>query len=122
MFFRTKIVKNTPLPQLVVLEAWKRLGLGRLLEKVGLNQSQIAIAQLLVGGRLIEPSSELALVDWTERTALPELLGVRVTKSTKDRLYHTGDALFGHRKAIEGVCAEGKLIFLVHRAASCSTT
>lgn len=88
-------------PQLVAMEAWKELGLGPLLEKSGLNASQIATAQLLVAGRLIEPSSEWALIDWAERTALPELLGIRVTKSGKDRLYHTGDALFARRKAIE---------------------
>ena len=88
-------------PQIVAMEAWKQLGLGVLLENNGLNPSQIATAQLLVAGRLIEPSSEWALIDWAERTALPELLDIRVTKSGKDRLYHAGDALFARRKAIE---------------------
>jgi transposase len=88
-------------PQLVALEAWKQLGISPLLEKAGLNASQIATAQLLVANRLIEPSSEWALIDWAERTALPEMLNLRVTKSTKDRLYHAGDALFKHRKVIE---------------------
>jgi len=89
-------------PQLVALEAWEYLGLTPMLQKAGLNDSQIATAQILVAGRLIKPSSEWALIDWAERTVLPELLDVRVTKSTKDRLYHVGDALFSHRKAIEG--------------------
>ncbi len=93
-------------PQLVALEAWKSLGLSAVLEKAGLNASQIATAQLLVAGRLIEPSSEWALIDWAERTALPELLDLRVTKSSKDRLYHAGDALFSHRKAIEAALRE----------------
>lgn len=88
-------------PQLVALEAWKQLGLNPLLSDVGLNPSQIATAQLLVTSRLIEPSSEWALIDWSERTALPELLDLRVTKSGKDRLYYAGDALYSHRKAIE---------------------
>jgi hypothetical protein len=88
-------------PQLVALEAWKRLGLGAILEESGLNPSQIATAQLLVANRLIEPSSEWALVDWAERTALPEMLDLRVTKSGKDRLYRAGDALLARRKAIE---------------------
>ncbi len=88
-------------PQLVALEAWESLGLTRMLEEAGLNTSQIATSQLLTANRLIEPSSEWALIDWAERTALPELLGLRVTKSTKDRLYHAGDALFAHRKVIE---------------------
>ena len=88
-------------PQLVALEAWGQLGLGPMLEETGLNPSQIATAQLLVAARLIEPSSEWALIDWAERTALPEMLDLRVTKATKDRLYHVGDALFARRKAIE---------------------
>ncbi len=88
-------------PQLVALEAWKRLGMGIILKEVGLNPSQIATAQLLVANRLIEPSSEWALVDWAERTALPEMLDLRVTKSGKDRLYRAGDALFARHKAIE---------------------
>jgi hypothetical protein len=45
--------------------------------------------------------SPWALIDWLERTVLPELLGVQISKSGKDRLYHVGDALFAHRKAIE---------------------
>jgi hypothetical protein len=57
--------------------------------------------QPLVANRLIEPLSEWALIDWSARTALPELLGIRVTKSTKDRLYHTSDALYAHRKTLE---------------------
>jgi hypothetical protein len=88
-------------PQIVALDAWEKLGLSPMLEAAGLNPSQIATAQLLVAGRLIEPSSEWALIDWAERTALPELPDLRVTKSTQDRLYHTGDALFAHRKTIE---------------------
>ena len=74
-------------PQLVALAAWNELGLSDALDQSGLNASQIATAQLLVANRLIEPLSEWALIDWSERTALPELLGIRVTKSTKDRLY-----------------------------------
>jgi len=88
-------------PELVALHAWKELGISPMLDKAGLNASQIATAQLLVANRFIKPLSEWALIDWAARTALPELLGLRITKSTKDRLYHTGDALFRHRKVIE---------------------
>jgi len=88
-------------PQLVALQAWKELGLTPMLEDLGLNASRIATAQLMVANRLISPLSEWALIDWAQRTALPEILGVRLTKSTKDRLYHTSDDLLKHRKAIE---------------------
>lgn len=88
-------------PQLVARAAWRALDLDQILSDCGLNTAQSATAQLLVANRLIEPMSEWALIDWAERTALPELLGVRITKTTKDRLYHTGDALFAKRKTIE---------------------
>jgi len=88
-------------PQLIARAAWRALGLDQILRNCGLNTAQSATAQLLVANRLIEPVSEWALIDWAGRTALPELLGVRITKTTKDRLYHAGDALFSHRKIIE---------------------
>jgi transposase len=77
-----------------------------MLASLGMNPSRIATAQLLVANRLIEPLSEWALIDWAQRTALPELLGVNITKSTKDRLYHTGDELLKRRDKIETALRE----------------
>ncbi len=88
-------------PELVALKAWDALGLTPMLAGLGLNPGRIATAQLLVANRLIEPLSEWALIDWAGHTALPELLDTNITRSTRDRLYQTGDALFGHRIAIE---------------------
>lgn len=88
-------------PQLVAAKAWEALGLSALLEKLGLNPSSAATAELLVANRLIEPLSEWALIDWSQRTALPEMLGLRLTKNGKDRLYRVGDELLGRRKQIE---------------------
>lgn len=95
-------------PQLVARAAWRALGLDQILRDCGLNIAQSATAQLLVANRLIEPMSEWALIDWAGRTALPELLGVRITKTTKDRLYHTGDALFAKRKTIESALRDAQ--------------
>jgi hypothetical protein len=88
-------------PQLVAMKAWEALALSSLLEELGMNPSAIATAQLMVSNRLIEPLSEWALIDWSERTALPELLGLRLTKTGKDRLYRTGDQLLKQRTTIE---------------------
>lgn len=95
-------------PQLVARAAWRELGFDKILRDAGLNPAQIATSQLLVANRLIEPLSEWALIDWAERTALPEFLNLRVTKTTKDRLYHTGDALFSKRKFIESALREAQ--------------
>ena len=73
-------------PELVALKAWNALGLTSVLKETGMPEKQIATAQLMVANRLIEPLSEWALIDWAERTALPELLDLRITKTTKDRL------------------------------------
>ena len=88
-------------PQLVALKAWEELGMTEMLGRLGLNSEKIAAAQLTVSNRLIEPLSEWALIDWSHRTALPELQGFRITKRSKDRLYKTSDDLMGIREEIE---------------------
>ena len=88
-------------PQLVALQAWNELNLTSLLESCGMKNPSIATAQVMITNRLIEPLSEWALIDWSERTALPELLETRITKSSKDRLYRTSDELMKHRKGLE---------------------
>jgi transposase len=88
-------------PQLVAMKAWDALGFTPMLHNLGMSPAAIATAQLMVANRLIQPLSEWALIDWAERTALPELLGVRLSKTTKDRLYRASDELLKHRKSIE---------------------
>lgn len=88
-------------PEAVVAHAWRELDMDEHLSKVGFNPSQRATACMLVANRLIEPSSEWSLISWSKRTALPEMLNLRLTKTGKDRLYHVGDLLYEHRHAIE---------------------
>ena len=93
-------------PELVALKAWEELHFTGMLEALGMNPSAIATAQLMVSNRLIEPLSEWALIDWSHRTAIPELLDIRITKSAKDRLYRTSDDLMALRKDIESTLRE----------------
>ena len=88
-------------PELVGMEAWRALGLTEELLKQGMNKRAVSIAQTMVINRIVEPLSEWALIDWVKRTALPECLDVRITKSTKDRLYKTSDELISRHKEIE---------------------
>jgi len=88
-------------PQMVALHAWDQLGLSQVLLAQGMNPQAVATAQLMTFNRLIEPLSEWALIDWAQRTALPEMLGVRITRTTKDRLYRTSDQLLRCRQDIE---------------------
>ena len=88
-------------PQLVAMKAWDALGFTPMLQNLGMNPTAISTAQVMISNRLIEPLSEWALIDWVQRTALPELLDVRLSKATKDRLYRISDELLKHRKSIE---------------------
>ena len=88
-------------PQLVAMKAWDALDFTPMLHNLGMNPTAMATAQVMVANRLIEPLSEWALIHWAQRTALPELLDVRLSKTTKDRLYRVGDELLKHRKTIE---------------------
>ncbi|RKX39422.1 MAG: IS1634 family transposase [Verrucomicrobia bacterium] len=101
-------------PHLVALKAWEVLRLSVILSELGMEPERIAIAQLMVVNRLVEPLSEWALIDWSNRTALPEMLGVRLAKTTKDRLYRTSDELLKIRRKIEKKlrCGERELFSL----------
>lgn len=88
-------------PQLVGMTAWRELGLTDALLEMGMNRRAVSIAQVLVINRIVEPLSEWALIDWVKRTALPECLNVRITATTKDRLYKTSDELIARREKIE---------------------
>jgi transposase len=64
--------------------------------------SWAVMVQVLVLGRLCDPSSELALAERVyARTALMDLVGVPEEKVNEDRLYRALDALLPHQKALE---------------------
>ncbi len=59
------------------------------------------MAQVLILGRFLEPSSELRLAEHLYgRTALADVLGVPVAKINDDRLYRALDALLPHKAAL----------------------
>ncbi len=85
---------------------WRALRLDTLCEEL-LEKGREAVpwahmASILVIARLCEPSSELHIAeDWYRRTALEDLLGVRVDRVNEDRLYRALDRLLPHKEAIE---------------------
>ena len=93
---------TTPLgPTLVAWRAWQRLGMPELLGRLGFNPAQEQAAAASVINRLIDPGSELALVDWLPDSSLPELMEMEMGPAAKDRFYRVSDRLFEHRQAIE---------------------
>jgi transposase len=88
------------------LTLWQELGLSELLnELLPPGREEIpwtAITQVLVLGRMLDPSSELHLAEQGyESTALAELLGVPAAKVNDDRLYRALDRLLPHKAALE---------------------
>ena len=93
---------TTPLgPSLVGWQAWQRLGMPALFESLGFNPAQEQAAAASVINRLVNPGSELALVDWLPDSSLPELMEMETGPAGKDRFYRISDRLFEHRQAIE---------------------
>ena len=82
--------------------AFNKLGFPKMLEDLGFSPAQIAVAALLIVGRLLHPASERQTYLWaTECSALDELLGVDFGKVSLSALYRLSDALIQHRQAIE---------------------
>jgi len=93
---------TTPLgPSRLAWEAWNRLDLPTVLEQLGFNRSRAQTAAVSVINRLVDPGSELALVDWLPDSSLPELMGMKMTPAGKDRFYRMSDQLLKHRPALE---------------------
>jgi len=90
----------------LALGLWRLLGLDALLSGLMPEGREDVpwpmVAAILTIARFCEPSSELHIADtWYRRTALEDLLGVRVDQVNDDRLYAGLDHLLGHKEAIE---------------------
>jgi len=88
-------------PSLVAWHAWQQLGLPALLDALKFNPAQAQAAAVSVISRLVDPGSELALVDWLPDSSLPELMQMETGPAAKDRFYRVSDRLFEERQAIE---------------------
>ncbi len=88
-------------PLLPVKAAWESLRVSQCLRDLGFSRKQITAAAASVIGRLVEPSSEYALVRWIPTTSLPELLGDCVLGFDHKRFYRISDKLLRNHEAIE---------------------
>ena len=88
----------------VALRFWKRLGLGTLLSKLLMGRSSemnALVCAMMVANRLVSPESELGMLGWWGKTALPELLGLPAESVDEHRLYRSLDAIVAHKERIE---------------------
>ncbi len=82
--------------------ALEQLGVGELLEELGLNGPMRAAAMGAIVGRLARPGSERATWGWLRRrSGLGELLEVDFETLPLMQMYRASDALMKHREAIE---------------------
>ena len=86
----------------VGLWAMEQVGLEELLEGLGFNGRQRAVALALIIGRMAQPGSERATWRWLcDRSGLGELLEVDFESLSLMRLYRVSDVLMVHREAIQ---------------------
>ncbi len=88
-------------PVHVGLTFWRRLGLDRILEDVGLDRRSRELTCAMTLNRLIAPRAEHAMPDWFRRTALDDLLDRDFGRLGEDPLYANMDRLYPQRRAIE---------------------
>jgi len=110
-----------PGPSLVAWHAWQQLGLPALLDTLEFNPAQAHAAAVSVISRLVDPGSELALVDWLPDSSLPELMRLEIGPAAKDRFYRVSDRLFEDRQASRSICARGRANSSTRTGRSCST-
>lgn len=89
-------------PELVRHTMWQRLQMPEFLASLGWTETQRSLAEAVVVGRLVAPSSDLATWSWLrERTALVELLEADVSEVGKAAVYEVADELLEHKTVIE---------------------
>lgn len=87
-------------------QMWEKLQITEALLAAGLSERACLLTEMMTINRLVEPSSELATVEWVRRTALPDILGEDIVIETPKALYQNMDLLHPKRKKIEAALAE----------------
>jgi len=103
-------------PVQVAYSFWQRLGLDDILRRQGFSERAVRLTCAMTLARLIHPSSEHAMPNWIDRTALADLLGEDLTGLGVSSLYRNLDRLHDQRAAIEAaLVAAEQTLFNVDR-------
>ncbi|MBX9695762.1 MAG: IS1634 family transposase [Cyanobacteria bacterium] len=87
-------------------QMWEKLHLTETLKEAGLSERACQLTEVMTINRLVEPSSELATVEWLKRTALSDILGEGIVLESPRALYRNMDLLHPARVKIETSLAE----------------
>jgi len=86
---------------------WKRLEFSSILKECGFNKKEIALAKVVILGRLLSPGSELHTINWFRKiSSLEESLSTDLSKTGKDAFYEIGDMLYAKHEQIERLLRE----------------
>jgi len=87
----------------LVKQAFDRIGLDSIFKGTGMSTNESGIAQMLLTGRLIHPSSELETERWLkENSAIKEVYALNDNHSaTRYRLYQAATHMYKHKGFIE---------------------
>jgi transposase len=87
-------------------QMWRRLGLGEILQQIGLSARARLLSEVMVLNRLVAPCSEHAMPEWVGHTALSDILRVDLSELSDESLYRNLDCLHPNRQRIESELAE----------------
>ena len=88
--------------ELVANNEWSRLNFDNILKKCKFDDKEISLTKAVVIGKLIEPSSDLAVLDWLQkRSSINEMLLVDLSTIGKDLIYEISDKLILSKDLIE---------------------
>jgi transposase len=98
-------------PELVGHTFWERLGFRDILKDCGLSPYQIALAEAVIIGRLINPGSDLKTWQWLRNnSAITELTDEALDNVGKNVVYEIADTLFGNKDYIENKLREKEFL------------
>ena len=93
-------------PLHVGINFWGKVGLDGILSAAGLSKKDRILTLAMTMNRFIHPSSELAMPDWVNRTALGDITGFDFSALNEDSLYRNMDKLYMQREFIERALQE----------------
>lgn len=85
----------------LVKQAFDKFGLATILENIGLDVSQIEVAQLLLTAKLLHPSSELETERWLEENSAAIELYPSVTNVSRYKLYQVTKKMYENKQEID---------------------
>ena len=85
-------------------QAFEKAGMSQSLTAMGFNESEAAMAMILIAAKMLHPSSELETERWlNNNTELSRLFGIEQQSITRYQLYKTATRLYQMKDELEGM-------------------